>query len=483
MIAHRNFGHVLEEVRRYDDDFAVFIHWDRRNPLTPSQRKLLDDTGRVAYIGEELCVNWASYGIVRATLLLCEKSLAHGDYDYFHLISDADVLTVSIPAFKLFFERSQGTSFMHHCRLETTSRDAYKLKYYHRLERYNIRGDKDDDKAYRRELREQMEAGHERELPQCDLYWGSAWWSLRRECVEHLVANTPFVERHFKDTLFPDEHFAQVVLMNSPLASTIVNDNLRYVSWTYRNGNKPAVIDRTDLPSILSGDFLFARKVDERISGGLIAVLRAVCSVGEASEVTGAMTMHEIVDKCVGMAGGFQGGMMYGVGGILVFLSQCLRLRVEPGLVTEECVRSLQSMAYGELQALGDETWETGSQGLLVALEYSRNIFPGGLTEEMAERLSEVEDSAMGVLLNCESPEDFLGSKFHASLLTVLEHGGRLDTITGMAWRSLGSRPDVDSSRKRFGTAHPGLCGLSGLGLSKLSMKGILPWEEWSFLL
>ncbi len=109
------------------------------------------------------------------------------------------------------------------------------------------------------------------------MYGGSTWWSLSRACVSHLLnecAKNPSYLRRFAHTHVPEEIFFQTLIMASPYAKFVVNDNLRYVDWVARNGNNPAVLDLTDLDKVLASGKLFARKLITPMSQGLIDALR-----------------------------------------------------------------------------------------------------------------------------------------------------------------------------------------------------------------
>ena len=50
--------------------------------------------------------------------------------------------------------------------------------------------------------------------------------------------------------------------MNSPLAETVVNDDLRYVEWREWNDSRPAALGKPDFAKMMSSGKLFARKFD-----------------------------------------------------------------------------------------------------------------------------------------------------------------------------------------------------------------------------
>ena len=62
--------------------------------------------------------------------------------------------------------------------------------------------------------------------------------------------------------------------MNSKYASSVINDSLRYIDWTRKNGNMPANLDLSDLKNLINTNKLFARKFDFPVSNELKQRLR-----------------------------------------------------------------------------------------------------------------------------------------------------------------------------------------------------------------
>jgi hypothetical protein len=65
----------------------------------------------------------------------------------------------------------------------------------------------------------------------------------------------------FKYTACADEHFFQILALNSPFKNKIINNNLRFLKWNPRE-NSPKVLSSTELDELLSSSKLFARKFD-----------------------------------------------------------------------------------------------------------------------------------------------------------------------------------------------------------------------------
>jgi hypothetical protein len=74
------------------------------------------------------------------------------------------------------------------------------------------------------------------------------------------VGERPDVLSFFRHVDIPDEIFFQTVIMNSELADTVVNDNLRYIDWT--RGRRPAILETRDFEALARSPKLFARKFD-----------------------------------------------------------------------------------------------------------------------------------------------------------------------------------------------------------------------------
>ena len=78
----------------------------------------------------------------------------------------------------------------------------------------------------------------------------------------------------FRRASSPDEAFFQSILLSSPLAETIVNDDLRYIDWS-EGGASPRVLTTYDLDRMLASHCLFARKFDPRVDSEVLDALDA----------------------------------------------------------------------------------------------------------------------------------------------------------------------------------------------------------------
>jgi hypothetical protein len=99
------------------------------------------------------------------------------------------------------------------------------------------------------------------QLPQ-KLFGGSTYWSLNREALNYVINYTDkgFLKR-LKFTFCAEEIYFQTILLNSPYAKSIVNNNLRFIDWSSGKGGYPAFLDESDFIEIISSNNYFARKI------------------------------------------------------------------------------------------------------------------------------------------------------------------------------------------------------------------------------
>jgi hypothetical protein len=106
--------------------------------------------------------------------------------------------------------------------------------------------------------------GYQRPWPKFFRYYGGAnHVALSRAAVCHLVENPAAlrIRRWLRAAGHPDEILFQSVLLNSPLAPTLVNETLREIDFP-RHSPHPRTFTSDDLPRLLESSALLARKFD-----------------------------------------------------------------------------------------------------------------------------------------------------------------------------------------------------------------------------
>lgn len=274
--AYTDFFHLINLVKSFDGRFDVYIHIDKKAYINNDCSQVLSSCTNVKIVKKVYSVEWGGRNHVDAILWLCKQAVEHSkkDVSFFHLISGADLLVRSLDEFCNFFEFHQGENFLDYFRLPYIGWNQggfNRLEFYHPLDRINIKTNWGNS-VYNRYMNWQIRKGHVRPLPLFDLYGGSTWWSLTREAVVFICSHYNWNNWYdrLKDCFVPEEMYVQTLLLNSPYKSTIINNNLRYIVWEYKNGNIPAILDGADISPILQSHAIFARKVESKISRELI---------------------------------------------------------------------------------------------------------------------------------------------------------------------------------------------------------------------
>jgi hypothetical protein len=108
-------------------------------------------------------------------------------------------------------------------------------------------------------------------------FGGQQWLNLTPQAASHVLefcALHPDYHRYHADTACPDEMFVQSILLGSDFADSneVINDDLRFLRWV--GGDHPATLELEQLPAMLDGTDLFARKVVAEHDPALFEALR-----------------------------------------------------------------------------------------------------------------------------------------------------------------------------------------------------------------
>jgi hypothetical protein len=253
--AYKNLDQLVRLVERLSSaGSVVYIHVDKKSDAGEYRRLGRTLAGRpgVQLLERHVC-HWGGFGHVQATLKGIDALLASGsEFGHLVLLTGQDYPIKPLAEIERFFAERRGVSFMGYSELPSAW--------------WSPRGGLD-----RVEYRHWRWRGPHVRLPwkrrfpaaAARLYGGGAYWNLSRACVEYVsrfVETRADVVDFFRHVDIPDELFFQTVVMNSELADSVVNDNLRYIDWT--RGPRPAVLEARDLPALRASPKLFARKFD-----------------------------------------------------------------------------------------------------------------------------------------------------------------------------------------------------------------------------
>ena len=273
--AHRQLGQLERLIRRLADaDTTFVVHVDLRAGREPFDelRRRTADLLDVHYVDRHLG-HWGGFGVLRAEL----KAIAYlideqVPFDHAVLLSGQDYPLRPPAAIRDVLAEADGTSFMAYHSLPFAGWGA--RGGLDRIEDFHVIG----------RVVLHLRLPWKRRVPGgLRPYGGSRSWLLAHDAVsyvrEYVRANPDYV-RFFEHVLSPEELFFQTLLLNSPLADSVVDDHRLYLEW--RGGSSPATLTMGDLDALLASDRLFARKFDVDVDEDVLDALDA--QIGSARD-------------------------------------------------------------------------------------------------------------------------------------------------------------------------------------------------------
>lgn len=278
IIAHNNFNQLKKLVEILDDkDFDIFIHIDKKaKDFLFEEFANLTNQSKLE-VSQEFSVFWGGYSQVQTELYLLEKAHNKYHYDYYHVISGADLPLKSNEQIKKYFSDNKGFEFIVYDDNALTNNPeiSRRTRLYHPLQNY------------RRRYKQKLFNSFLTFLERCDLViqilfgvnrtknldwtikYGSNWVSITNSLVEEILKYKEKIYRVFHCTNCADELFIQTIAFNCGFKDKIyipkLNEsaNLRFVDWSRENNGNPYTFTIEDKELLLNRNELFARKFSE----------------------------------------------------------------------------------------------------------------------------------------------------------------------------------------------------------------------------
>lgn len=292
IIAHNNWWQLKKLIECLDSDtHDIYVHVDKkskdfdesyfRNSVIKSSLKFY----------REYEVYWGGFSQVQVEMFLLKQAYANG-YDYYHIISGADLPLKSNEEIDSFFEENKGKEFILYDEdaLKENPEISRRAKYYHFLQNYRRRYTEKWKNSFftfceRISLALQIIIGVNR-VKNLDwqIKYGSQWVSITDELVKVILANKEKITSVFSYTNCADELFIQTIAFNCGFKDHIFQPadkqaaNLRCIDWSRGKNGNPYTYRLKDIdmliPKIGGGGRenlnLFARKFSETIDKDLI---------------------------------------------------------------------------------------------------------------------------------------------------------------------------------------------------------------------
>lgn len=281
IIAYQNIPHLIDLVSSLTDEFAFYIHIDKKSEISQSEINDLQSKENVILVSRKYKINWGGLNLTKAILFLAEEALKDKEIEYIHVLSGADFPIKNSSEIIEIVSRNKGREFIENFEMAGSTWENAgidRLQYYHFTDLFNVKtfyGEKIVNLLLRLQRIFKFKRTLNKDFPK--LYGGSTWWTLSSRCLQYVISylkDNPNFLRRFKNTLIADEIIFQTIIMNSPFNSNVVNHNFRMILWKSDNDSHPAVLDETDYLALTESDKLFARKFDYPASEKLLHLLK-----------------------------------------------------------------------------------------------------------------------------------------------------------------------------------------------------------------
>lgn len=255
-------------VAKFSEYGDVLVHIDKRSDIDP--KDIVSHEGVRVY--KRFRINWGSYHHLKSILFLLRQAMK-SQPDYVHVITGQDYPVVSSEEFDAFFVEQEGHSFLDFETVPDGSWMQERYSYYWFTD--CITHPKSFDflrhPTIGKLLKWQKKLGIKRKkignFGTDEICKGMVYVSLHKSAVQYVrdyMKSHKGYLRDLKTCLIPEEFFFQTLLVNSSLRDVLVNDNLRYMDWQFRDGISPCVLNETDYEAIKQSGKLIMRKVSAK---------------------------------------------------------------------------------------------------------------------------------------------------------------------------------------------------------------------------
>jgi len=242
-------------------DFDFYVHVDAKLPI--SSHHNLISLPNVYLIEKRIKVQWAAYSTVQAVFNSLQEILdSKRGYDYISLMSGQGYPIKTPTQMQQFFKDRDGKILLKYRSFQDDWLEGMeRIKRYY-LADYQFKGQYFLEKWINRLF------PNRKLLPNIKFYGSSMFWAISPEAAEYVLAKVDRnkkMKRFFKFTWAPDEFLFQTILLNSPFASKVSNENCHYYKHKPLTPS-PKVFNIKDFNDIIASDRIYARKFNMKES-------------------------------------------------------------------------------------------------------------------------------------------------------------------------------------------------------------------------
>jgi hypothetical protein len=272
ILAHKDPLQLERLVKRLSHpSVEIYVQLDAKADIKTFD--YLEKQHNVFFIKRQVKIYWGSYSIIQATLNGFEEILATGNqYSHINLLSGQDYPLQNNNILLDFLFTNSDKTFMHSLSMDDEWQEAQP-----RIKKYHF-----DDFTFRGRFSLQRIVNFftpSRKMPAgLKPYGRSQWFTITPDSTLYIInflKDNPRVRKYFRMTWGPDEFFFQTILHNSPLKSSIVNDNLRYINL--KQGElHPQTLTIANADELVSSGKFFGRKFNAKEDSEILNYMDAI---------------------------------------------------------------------------------------------------------------------------------------------------------------------------------------------------------------
>ena len=284
IIAHNNWGQLKKLIECLDSQtHDIFVHVDKKSKDFDESYFIDSVTKSSLKFYREFTVYWGGFSQVQVEMFLLEQAHIEG-YDYYHIISGADLPLKNNKEIDLLFEENKGKEFILYDNniLEDNPEISRRTKYYHFLQNYRRRFSqqwKNDFFTFLERVSLVFQilfrVNRVKDLD-WEIKYGSNWVSITNDLVTEILKQREKITKVFSCTNCADELFVQTVAYNCGFKDKLyisengMAENARFIDWARGKNGNPYTFHKSDENILLENKNLFARKFSETIDSEII---------------------------------------------------------------------------------------------------------------------------------------------------------------------------------------------------------------------
>lgn len=280
IMAHTQFEQVTKLIMLIDSEKNdIYLHIDKKiKDAVTIFRDLIKpvvNKSNIYFISQNN-VQWGAYSQIRTEVELLKAAVPQ-KYQYYHLISGADLPLKSQEYIHQFFSDNQGKEFVQLGTKEYIQSIQQRYKYYWLFQEQLGNGNKNIIYKILNKLRYgtvfiqsvfKIDRRRKNKNEFKEYYAGANWFSITHDFAKYVISKEKQIQKIFGKTICCDEVFLQTILMNSSFKNNIYHKELdgdyraimRKIDW---NRGNPYVWTQKDYDELINSEFLFARKFSE----------------------------------------------------------------------------------------------------------------------------------------------------------------------------------------------------------------------------